>query len=192
MLAQYDQAARDHIVKRRTMQQRFETIFKADAEPDDDAIDDSDEDSDDETGNGEPRHLVEELADLLVEGGTPDGEVTREQALQWLLHSARGQTLVERMARRNSNRKDSSMTRSEHLKADGVRALCKRIVRNGNSGDISEAELVGLITGLAKQEYATDDDATAFTKLFSALTPQGEMLRRAVQVAKFTQLYGAK
>jgi hypothetical protein len=172
------------------LQKRFGRIFKAepdDAEPDDD---DDIDDSDDETGNGEPRHLVEELADLLVEGGTPDGEISREDALQWLLHSARGQMLVERM----SNRKDYSMTHSEHLvrKAAGLQALCKRIIRNGNSGDISEAELVGLITGLAKQEYDTDDDAAAFTKMFGAMTPHGEMLRRAVQVAKFTQLYGAK
>src|SRR6516164_5655269 len=112
MLQQYDRVMRDHIGKHRNLQQRYERIFKADesdvddepeTDTDDDRLDgdaddnrlDGDNGSDSENGNGnEPRHLVSQLADLMVEAGSADGEVTREQALQYLLHSERGQALV--------------------------------------------------------------------------------------------------
>ena len=64
-------------------------------------------------------------------------------------------------------------------------ALCKRIVRDG-SGDISEVELTGMITAAAKHEYPDMDDTRAFAKLYTS--PNGEVLRRAVEVAKATQL----
>src|SRR6516164_2043405 len=97
MLQQYDQATRDQIVKRRNVLQRYERIFKDDGDlpddvPDDDrelpddVVDDDrqdddddgenaeclDGDSDSDNGNGGQRHVVDELADLLVEGGSPD------------------------------------------------------------------------------------------------------------------------
>jgi hypothetical protein len=83
-------------------------------------------------------------------------------------------------------------TRSDVLKgyvrsAGGLAGLAKRIVRDGTSGDISEAELTGMITAAAKHEYPDMDDTRAFAKMFCG--PSGETLRRATQVAKFGQLY---
>jgi hypothetical protein len=167
-------------------------VFKID----DDADDDTDDDLDDDSDNGNGRHVVDELADLLVEGGSPDGEVTREQALQWLLHSARGQSLVARMAaHRKRNRKGFQMpTRQEVLKgyvrsAGGVIPLCKRIVAKGTT-DITEHELTQLAVDAAKREYGISDDAKAFTRMFTDTGPTGETLRKAVQVAKVAQVGG--
>jgi hypothetical protein len=94
--------------------------------------------------------------------------------------------------RATDNRKVITKNRSEHLRAvvkqaGGVTALCKRIVRDGSSGDISEAELTGMITAAAKAEHPDMDDARAFAKMFCG--PTGETLRRATQLAKFGQLY---
>jgi hypothetical protein len=175
----------DHAITHRNLKRRYQKIFKQ-----------SDADDEDET-SGE-RHLVDELADLLVEAGSSDG-VTREQALQWLLHSRDGQALVGRMMsahrKRATSRKGFQMTRSEQLhsvvkQAGGLMALCRRIAKSGSSGGVAEAELVGMLLTSARLEYPHLTGEAAFTKMFCG--PDGEVLRRAVQVAKFAQLYGAK
>jgi hypothetical protein len=76
------------------------------------------------------------------------------------------------------------MTRTQTLtrivrKAGGLAPLCQRIVKRGYS-DISEAELTGMATELAKHEYPSMDDAQAFTRLYAG----NELLRRALMVAK--------
>ena len=43
-------------------------------------------------------HFIGQIADLMVEAGGRDGPITREQALQYLLHSSQGQSLVARLA----------------------------------------------------------------------------------------------
>jgi hypothetical protein len=63
--------------------------------------------------------------------------------------------------------------------------LCQKIVKRGTSGDVGEAELVGMITAAAKIENPDMDDARAFSKAFTG--PNGETLRRAVEIAKATQ-----
>jgi hypothetical protein len=195
MLKQYDAWTRNQIAKRCAVR-RFERIFKADV-----AVGDEDDTGDngngnansDGNGNGQ-RHLIDELANFLVEAGSPDGPVTRESALQWLLHSREGQALVTRMAaarKRASNRKVSTMKRSEHLaavvrKAGGLNGLARRMIKGGNTDGIGEAELVGMITEAARAEFPHLTSEAAFTKLYTS--PQGEMLRRAVMIAKATQL----
>jgi hypothetical protein len=141
---------------------------------------------DDNGGNG--RHVVDTLADLIAEAGASDGRISRQDALRWLLHSRHGQALVVRMARhrKHQTNKGITMTRTETLtriikQAGGLGPLCKRIIKRGTS-EIDEAELTGMITEAAKAEYPDLDDARAFTKLFAG--PNGEMLRRAVMIAK--------
>jgi hypothetical protein len=80
-------------------------------------------------------------------------------------------------------------TRSETLrrivaKAGGLGTLCQKIVKRGTT-DVGEAELVGMITQAAKQEYPDLDDARAFSKLVCGAN--GELARRAIEVAKITQ-----
>ncbi|HKD93038.1 MAG TPA: hypothetical protein VKB56_14090 [Terriglobales bacterium] len=199
----YDQATRDHIAKHRNLQQRYEKIFKADAEPDDIDEDRLDDDIDEErldddngdNGNGEPRHVVDELADLMVESGSPDGngQISREQALHYLLHSAPGQALVSRMAQaRKRNRKDFQMpTRQQVLKnylqaAGSLDKLAAQIVKRGTT-DISEAELTGMITAQAQHETGLSDDR-AFSRLYTDPSPRGLMLRKAINICKAAPL----
>ena len=141
---------------------------------------------------------VDELADLLVEGGSPDGEVTREQALRWLLHSTRGQALVARMAahrkRATSKGKAFTMNRSEQLrtvvrKAGGIWPLCKSIATSGRSS-VTAHELVSLLVTELKRAEPNLSDAQAFSKAFGAAGPNGEMLRKAIAVAKAAQVDG--
>jgi hypothetical protein len=78
------------------------------------------------------------------------------------------------------------MDREEFLKGmvrrdGGIVGLCKRICKQG-PGDISENELTQLITEAAMAQYPDASPAAAFTKAYSS--PQGEPLRRAIQIAK--------
>jgi|SRR5215471_18523848 len=86
------------------------------------------------------------------------------------------------------------MKRSEQLRivvkrAGGVHGLAKRIAATGKS-DVSEHELVSLLVTELKRAEPSLSDAQAFAKAFGAAGPTGEMLRRAVQVAKVAQVGG--
>jgi hypothetical protein len=215
MLQQYDRVMRDHVAKHRNLQRRYEKIFKADAEPDDDRVDDDideerldgDNGSDSENGNGndEPRHLVDQLADLMVEAGSSDGEVSREDALRYLLHSERGQALVARMSQHRkqidavcrkfaTGKGKDTMNRSEQLRAvvkraGGIMPLCKSIATSGRSS-VTEHELTQLVVDAAKREHPDMSDAAAFSKAFCDAGPTGMMLRQAIAVAKAAQVDG--
>jgi hypothetical protein len=89
-------------------------------------------------------------------------------------------------ARGRRSRKDSTMTRTETLtriikQAGGLGPLCQKIIKRGTS-EVGEAELTGMITQVAKQEFPHLDDCQAFTRLFCS--PNGEVLRKAVMIAK--------
>ena len=121
--------------------------------------------------------------------------MTRRALTRFL--NERGQALVARMAQhrkqqRATNRKDFQMTRSEVLRSivkrhNSIAGLCKHIVAKG-AADVTEAELTGMITATAKAEYPHLTSEAAFSKMFCG--PDGETLRRAMQVAMFTHLYG--
>jgi hypothetical protein len=165
-------------------------------EGDDDMQKRHDDDADDEHGDNGQRHIVDELADLLVEGGSPDGEVTREQALQWLLHSTRGQALVARMAQHrkratNKGKAFTMPTREEVLKgylkaAGSLDRLAAQIVKRGTT-DIAEAEMVGMITATAQRESGLSEER-AFSRLYTDPSPRGLMLRKAVNICKAAPL----
>jgi hypothetical protein len=201
-----DYAAWDKIGS--ALQKRFGRVFKADesdvddepeTDTDDDRLDgdadeerlDGDNGSDSENDNGnEPRHLVDQLADLMVEAGSSDGEVTREDALRYLLHSERGQALVSRMAAHRKRIGKDTMNRSEQLRtvvkrAGGIMPLCKSIATSGRSS-VTEHELTQLIVDAAKREHPDLSDAQAFAKMFCG--PTGATLQRAVAIAKAPQL----
>jgi hypothetical protein len=84
------------------------------------------------------------------------------------------------------------MNRSEQLravvrKAGGAYRLAKSIATTGKS-NVTEHELTQLVVDAAKAEHPDLSDAQAFAKVFGAATPEGEMLRKAVAVAKAAQL----
>jgi hypothetical protein len=91
-------------------------------------------------------------------------------------------------------RKGFQMTRDEQLRATvkrhgNVIGLAKFICSQGTT-DITEHELTALVVDAAKREHPDMSDAQAFAKEFGAAGPNGEMLRRAVQVAKVAQVGG--
>ena len=176
MFKQYDAWTRKH-----ANEKRYERIFKVDTSANDDTTD---------NGDNADRHLVDTLADLIAEAGASDGEISRQDALRWLLHSRHGQALVVRMARHRKQQtyKGTTMTRTDQFyaivkQAGGLGPLCQKIVKRG-SADVSEAELTGMITAAAKAEYPDLDDSRAFTKMFCGPGSESETLRRAVMIAK--------
>jgi hypothetical protein len=138
---------------------RFERIFKADAN-------DEDETNNDDDGD---RHLVDQLADLIAEG---NGKITRQDALRWLLHTDRGQSLVARTKR------TTTMTTAPVLK------IAKALADAGRSF-VTERDLTKMI-----EEYALRDrrdgetPEQAFARVFAADDAEGRLLRKAVAVAK--------
>jgi hypothetical protein len=67
--------------------------------------------------------------------------------------------------------------------AGGIYGLARQICKQGAS-DLSEFELVGLITEYAKSEHPALSDAAAFSKVFTDATDAGVLLRRAIGVCK--------
>jgi hypothetical protein len=169
---------RDHIAKRRNLQRRYERIFKADTSDDDD--------TDNGNGNGE-RHLIDELADLLVEAGSPDGEVSRESALQWLLHSRNGQAFVSRMAQaRKRTNKGDIMTNKE----DTAVTLAKAFVDSGGSF-LTESQLTEKINEYAQLSRQSGESLhQAFARVFAGNTAEAKLFRQAVAICKARDMFG--
>jgi hypothetical protein len=144
------------------------TKVDSDAECDDNGTDtDGDEDNDDELSDEEKQRIAEE-----------DAERAHETDGDWRSYHLR-----------HRPRKAFTMDRSERLQsivkqAGGLTALCKRIVRDGSSGSVTEAELTGLIVAAAKQAEPGLTEAQAFTKIFDDRSEAGEAMRRAVTIAK--------
>jgi hypothetical protein len=71
-------------------------------------------------------------------------------------------------------------------KQHGVRAVCKHIVEHGISG-VSEHEVTAMLTKAAQRSYPDVRPDQAFAKAYSAQTPDGELMRRAVETVKQQQ-----
>jgi hypothetical protein len=120
------------------------------------------------------RH-ISHLAGMIVEA-KPD--VSRQEALDWLLHTKSGQALVARTKRQ----KEQTMpeTFSKMVADMGVTRVCKAICERGFSTAISEQELTSAITDHAKSIYPELRPDQAFSKFFQA----NEVVRRAHQIVK--------
>jgi hypothetical protein len=165
---------------------RFEQIFKDDVDVDDEETNDDglgDDENDNGNGNNGQRHLVDQLADLLVEAGSGDGPVSREDALRYLLHSERGQALVARMAQARKQQ-----TNKGTANMDATIRIAKSIADSGRSW-LTEHELTAKIEQYALRERRAGETLPqAFSRVFSANTVEGNLFRKAVQIAKAAQL----
>jgi hypothetical protein len=146
-----------------------------------------DEDGGDDNGNSE--HLLDVIADRIVEAGA--GKISREDAMHWLLNTPGGRALLTHVSRlkRATDRKDFTMTRDETLglivkRHGGVTGLCKHINATGAAAIVSEHELVALATEDAKRAYDISNGPQAFSKLYS----ESEPLQRALVIIKAAQL----
>jgi hypothetical protein len=152
-------------------------------ESDNDEREQQDDDLFAEEGFGKSQ-VVSGLADLLCEAGAGEG-VTRADALKWLLHDARGNSLVRRLtkaARTNKQRKENPMNRTAELaaiaKAGGTEALCEQIVAKGET-NFSEHELVAAFSeGIVRKEGETREQA------FARVYENSLSVRKAIAIAK--------
>jgi hypothetical protein len=141
-------------------------------------------------GNGGPdtRHHVDKLADLVMQA---DSSLDRSQVLNWLLHSAHGNALVERMRATNKRREETPMTREQELsviaKKYGIIAVAKHIVDDGPGG-VTEFEMTKLVTAAAQRTYPELTPAAAFAKMYGANDDDGKLLRQATGACKGFQV----
>jgi hypothetical protein len=70
------------------------------------------------------------------------------------------------------------------LEALGPVAVAKAVVEHGTELMIDEAEFTGLVTKAAQAAYPGLSAAQAFSKMFTAQTPDGALLRRAWGIMK--------
>jgi hypothetical protein len=165
MLQQYDQAMRDHIAKRFNVQQRFEKIFKADAQPNDD----------DNGDNGEANHVVSEIADLVVEAG--GGKVSREAAMHWLLNTAGGRALLVHL-------KSATNKGTAAMSTFPIHKVARNIAETGVSW-LTEQQLTEKIFEHAQRDRRSNETPQqAFARCFSADDEHGRTFRKAVQNAR--------
>jgi hypothetical protein len=155
MLKQYDQWTRKH----GSLQRRYERIFKAE---DEDETNNDDEDTNNDSND--ERHLVDQLADLIVEAGSTDGKISRQDALRWLLHTRRGQALVTRMGKNNERTADMTFP---------IHKVAKSIAETGTSW-LTEQQLTEKIFEHAQRDrHSGETPEQAFARHFNAGDEQG-------------------
>jgi hypothetical protein len=143
---------------------------------------------DDGGGGASGRHLVDQLADLLLESGR---FTDRAHALRFLTADKRGQALLSRLSKAAEHQpKESHMDRIAELhdimKHHGPRALAKHICESGAHG-ISEAEFTAAVTRHAHAAQPNLTEAQAFTKLYESEIE----IRRAYAVLKAAPFFAA-
>lgn len=123
---------------------------------------------------------IDELADMMCEA---DPTIEREAALNWLLHSPRGQALV----RLHKNEEPTMTTHGEdiaYLAKRGAPAVAKAIVEGGIPG-LSEHEFTKLVHDHAQRDRRSGESADqAFARCFGADTDEGRTIRQAHQMTK--------
>jgi hypothetical protein len=157
-------------LRKHAVARRFERVFKNDADEDE-------TNADDDTNNdgGGARHLVDQLADLIAEGGSTDGKISRQDALRWLLHTRRGQALVTRVGK--NDERTANMVFPIHK-------VAKAIAESGTSW-LTEQQLTEKIFDHAQRDRRSGETPEqAFARHFNASDEQGIALRKAVQVAR--------
>jgi hypothetical protein len=138
----------------------------------------------DELVDGGNDHHASKVADLLVESGSHS---TREDALAYLLHHKDGAALLRRLSKQHYEDNPMSLDLSSVVKAHGIGALCRHIVKSASSFGIDEHQLVDLATQDAARRYPSDTPPQAFAKLFM----ESAELREAIEVAKGAALQDA-
>jgi hypothetical protein len=123
-------------------------------------------------------HHASKIADLLVESGR---HPNRAAALDHLLHSARGAALLRRLHKQEDTSMSDNWT--SIAKDHGIVAVAKFIVEDGAHVP-SEGEFTALVTEFAKKAHPSLTPDQAFSRVFSADTPEAALLRQACAACK--------
>jgi hypothetical protein len=159
--------------------------FAATARGDEADLQDEQTSADELVDGGGNSHHVSRIADLLVESGKhPD----RQSALDHLLHTAHGAAILQRLSKQHhEDTPPMSLNLSEVVKAHGIGALCRHMIKSASSFGVDEHQLVKLATEDAQRKYPGDTPAIAFTKLYT----DSSELREAIEIAKGASLQDA-
>jgi len=109
----------------------------------------------------------------------PDGtrmKFPNERALaEWI-------AIQHRVHKSNSTEESTTMSLdlSAVVKAHGIGALCRHMIKSATSFGVDEHQLVKLATEDAERKYPTDTPAIAFSKLYT----ESSELRDAIEIAK--------
>src|SRR5262249_22460834 len=95
---------------------------------------------------------------------------------------ARWLSVQERIHKSNSTEESTTMSLdlSAVVKAHGIGALCRHMIKSATSFGVDEHALVKLATEDAQRKYPTDTPAIAFSKLYT----ESNELRDAIEIAK--------
>ena len=174
--------------QREKLHQMFSTIpfgklrFAAPPEyPDEEFEDEIPEDEDTDTDlEGTLPPAIEQLIAALT-AAHPD--LSRQEAVFYLLHTPHGRVMVERLSKGNT------MSRLDQLKEfakqqGGMTAVAKHIIEKGSTA-LSEHDFSAMLMEHAKlNKAAGESDAAAFSRIFSA--PESIDIRRAHAITKNT------
>jgi hypothetical protein len=147
--------------------------------------DGDDGDNDEPNKRGLNKHEIDALADLVCE--STEGRWQRPQALHFMMHTARGASMVHRLRKAINKRKEiNNMPESfQKMIADmGIARVAKAVVERGHSTAITEREYTEAVTALAQKRYPILKPDVAFAKLFGEQSPEAATLRRAYSIIK--------
>ncbi len=127
---------------------------------------------------------VGHLADLIVEAG--GGRVSRAEAISFLLSTPAGQAII-RTTKRETPEKEQQPMEQVHaiVKNFGLVGVAKAMVDQQRDFGISESEFTELVLDHAKLNKRDGESAAgAFSRIFTAGTEDGALLRKAHQLTK--------
>jgi hypothetical protein len=162
-----------------------ELLAKADRDDSGDREKNGDRENGD--GGGITDHPLAQLATLLV---ASDKFPDHAQALDHLLNTSHGAALLHRT--RKAAKETPPMTSHSEFVRDvvkqyGITALCKSMVQDQKSYGLDESSFTALVVEAAKRDApAGETEAQSFTRVFSAPTEEGVLLRKAHALAKET------
>jgi hypothetical protein len=129
---------------------------------------------------GESTRHLSELATLLSQAS--GNEVSRAQALTWLLHTQPGRTMAARTSRLHKTEQTMPKTREQELSAIAKQYGAVKIAKALNAGPVfmSEAEFTQCLV----EDCQRHPERGSFAKRFSDQGPEGIELRKAVQACR--------
>jgi hypothetical protein len=128
---------------------------------------------------------IDQIADVIYEKMKAHGEVWvgRDKIMSWLHYSTDGQSLVKGLTQDTPSlatmRRDLAL--KTFVKTHGVRAVCKHLLENDEAASaFTEEEFFQILMDDARKSQRPGESVgSAFSRVFSADTADGLLLRKA-------------
>jgi hypothetical protein len=177
-----------------TQKRRLHAIFKGELEAGEPEEVDGEEipvEDVEETEVPEENRLLDRLqqyADVVM---TVRPDLSREQAIAWLVRDEHGRSAATHMASLIDKRQETPpmdrLTKLKKAAVDyGINSVAKHITDTGKTG-VSESEFTSMVQAYAScNKLAGESDVAAFSCIFSEQSPQGTSIRQAHAITKLT------